>query len=151
MLQLINLVSDDFLRTHTHSHTRTHTQTRRMHTHVGQWQVHQMGGWCVKLTTHIEQQGKPDQCNMPTNTICKSRHTRNHRTHVGSSVWTASAWCGYLKSHILLKHALQLIHLLAHSGQRLLHFCHLHLAPLPVALLRLLVLHLLPWGPVCPA
>ena len=49
-----------------------------------------------------------------------------------------------LECHILLEHPLQLVHLLTHGSQGRLHLCHLHLAPLPVALLRLLVLQLLP-------
>ena len=51
--------------------------------------------------------------------------------------------CAYLEGYILLHDALQLIHLLAHASQSLLHFIDLHLAPLPVALLGLLVLQLL--------
>lgn len=57
----------------------------------------------------------------------------------------------YLESHILLEHALQLIHLLAHARQGPLQFRHLHLPPLPVPLLSLLVLQLLPWCAVRPA
>ena len=57
----------------------------------------------------------------------------------------------YLESHILLEHALQLVHLLAHARQGPLHLRHLHLPPLPVPLLGLLVLQLLPGGAVRPA
>lgn len=49
-----------------------------------------------------------------------------------------------LEGHVLLHDPLQLIHLLAHGSQGLFHLPHLHLAPLPVALLGLLVLQLLP-------
>ena len=49
----------------------------------------------------------------------------------------------YLEGYILLHDALQVIHLLAHGRQGLLHLIDLHLAALPVALLGLLVLQLL--------
>ena len=54
----------------------------------------------------------------------------------------------HLEGYILLHDALQIIHLLAHGTQSLLHFIDLHLAPLPVALLGLLVLQLLPGGAI---
>ena len=57
----------------------------------------------------------------------------------------------YLEGYILLHDALQLIHLLAHASQSLLHLIDLHFAALSVALLGLLVLQLLPGGAISAA